>query len=90
MEKSPSRPLTKRVPLPGEEPFKLNVVVRRRSPTAKRDQVPGKPSRKDISRCINIWASMYLVKDKSGDERNLCLPGRPWLGKNPSRPKRFE
>ena len=89
MEKSHSRPLTKRVPPVSKEPFNINVVVRPRG-TSKRDQQPDKPSREDISRCINIWASMYLDSDESIDKRDLCLPSRPWLGRNPSSLKRFE
>lgn len=90
MEKSHSRPLNKRVPPLGEEPFNINVVVRPRSASAKRGQRADKVSREDISRCINIWASMYLVQDDDGDKRDLCLPSRPWHGRNPASLKRFE
>ena len=90
MEKSHSRPLTKRVPPAGKEAFNFNIVVRPRSANTKREQQPDKLSREDISRCINIWASMYLASDESIEARDLCLPSRPWLGRNPSSMKRFE
>ncbi len=91
MEKSHSRLSTKRTPLVGDEPFNVNVVVRpRRTSSAKREKTPDKPSREDISRCINIWASMYLSDDETVDNRELTLPSRPWLGRNPSSLKRFE
>jgi len=89
MEKSHSRPLGKRV-LPGsKDTFNLNVVVRPRSAAPKREQPQDKLSREDISRCINIWASMYLAPDESG-ERDLSMPSRPWLGRDPSSLKRFD
>ena len=94
MEKSHSRPLTKRSAPVSDEPFNLNVVVRQRrtSPAspAKQEKAHDKPSREDISRCINIWASMYLADDEIVDKRELTLPSRPWLGRNPSSLKRFE
>lgn len=90
MEKSHSRPLSKRVPPVSKDSFNLNVVVRPRGTAAKREQPRDKLSRKDISRCINIWASMYLTPDESVDSRDLSLPARPWLGRNPMGLKRFE
>jgi len=89
MEKSHSRPLTKRAPPGSKDQFNLNVVVRPRS-AAKREQREDKLTREDISRAINIWASMYLASDESIEARDLCLPSRPWLGRNPSSVKRFE
>ncbi|HZW23569.1 hypothetical protein [Noviherbaspirillum sp.] len=89
MEKSHSRPLSKRVPPVSKDQFNLNVVVRPRS-AAKREQREDKLTREDISRAINIWASMYLASDESIEARDLCLPSRPWLGRNPSSVKRFE
>jgi hypothetical protein len=94
MEKSHSRPLTKRAAPVGDEPFNINVVVRQRRTSStssdKREKLPDKPSREDISRCINIWASMYLADDEIVGKRELSLPSRPWLGRNPSSLKRFE
>jgi len=91
MEKSQSRSVTKPVPLLNDEPYNVDLSVGRRSPPAKKQEpVPDKPSREDISRCINIWASMYLAGDDKLDKRDLCLPSRPWLGRNPSSLKRFE
>ena len=91
MEKSHSRPLTKRVPPVSNEPFNLNVVVRQRGTSAKRNNKhPDKITREDISRCITIWASMYLTPDETSGTRDLCLPSRPWPERDPSSVKRFE
>ncbi|HYD62794.1 MAG TPA: hypothetical protein VEC35_20740 [Noviherbaspirillum sp.] len=97
MEKSHSRPLTKRSVPVGDESFNINVVVRQRrtssassTSSVEREKLPDKPSREDISRCINIWASMYLADDEILDKRELTQPSRPWLGRNPSSLKRFE
>ncbi|HYC42375.1 MAG TPA: hypothetical protein VEB70_05255 [Noviherbaspirillum sp.] len=90
MEKSHSRPLTKRVPPVSKNSFNLNVVVRQRGASAKREPPQDKLSREDISRCINIWASMYLRPDETAEPgEELCLPSHPWGGRNPSI-KRFE
>jgi len=89
MEKSHSRPLNKRVPPVSKDSFNLNVVVRQRGTSAKREPPEEKLSREDISRCINIWASMYLRPDDAAESGELCLPSRPWVGRNPST-KRFE
>ncbi|WP_420476265.1 hypothetical protein [Noviherbaspirillum sp. ST9] len=89
MEKSHSRPLTKRVPPVSKDAFNLNVVVRQRGASAKREPPQDKLSREDISRCINIWASLYLNEDDAAEPGDLCLPSRPWAGRNPSM-KRFE
>jgi hypothetical protein len=91
MEKSHSRPLSKRAPPVSDEPFNINIVVRQRSTSsAKREKRADKPSREDISRCINIWASMYLPSDETVSAHDLVAPSRPWLGRNPSSLKRFE
>ncbi|RZI43138.1 hypothetical protein EGT07_09830 [Herbaspirillum sp. HC18] len=93
MEKSHSRSSSTKAALPavGGKPYNVDLVVRRNSNvSAKRDPVPGKLSREDISRCINIWARMYLTPEERMNTRELCLPSRPWLGRNPSSVKRFE
>jgi hypothetical protein len=96
MEKSQTRSLAKRVPLINDETYSIPPVIIGRSADApgRRDQRPDKPSRKDISRCINIWASLYLAPDASSDDSSagheLCLPSRPWTGRNPGSLKRFE
>jgi|GEM_PF-1726491 len=96
MEKSQSRSLAKRVPLINDETYSIPPVIIGRSAEApgRREQLPDKPSRKDISRCINIWASLYLDADISSDDKSagheLCLPSRPWIGRNSGNLKRFE
>jgi len=90
MEKSHSRSSTKHAPQ-RDDPFPINLAVKRSGNSqAKRNPVPDKPSREDISRCINIWASMYLTDHEETGKRNLALPSRPWLGRNPSSLKPFE
>lgn len=59
-------------------------------PSGKHPPDGDKLSREDISRCINIWASVYLKRDTPTDPGDLRLPARPWLGRNPNSLKRFE
>ena len=77
MEKSHSRPLTKRVPPVSKDSLNLNVMVRQRGSSAKRTPPQDKLSREDISRCINIWANMYLKSDEAAESGELCLLSRP-------------
>lgn len=92
MEKHPSRSLAKRVPPANEESFNISslVIGRRAKGPDKPEHVPDKPSREDVSRCINIWASMYLLGNEQADAADLSLPSRPWMGRSPSSLKRFE
>lgn len=96
MEKSQTRSLAKRVPLINDEPYNISPMIIGRSADVpgRPDRIPDKPSRKDISRCINIWASLYLASDNASVDklsaRDLCLPSRPWIGRNPGSLKRFE
>lgn len=96
MEKSQTRSLVKRVPPINEDTYSIPPVVIGRSADvpARPDRIPDKPSRKDISRCINIWASLYLAPDASSEAKtqghDLCLPSRPWIGRSPGSVKRFE
>ena len=93
MEKSHSRSTTKTLShAVGGESFPVEdlVLPRQVNPQAKRKSAPDKLSREDISRCINIWASLYLTADdQAADKRDLCLPSRPWMGRTPGF-KRFE
>ena len=92
MEKSHSRSSTKslRHAVGGDSfPIEDLVLPRRANAQAKDKPAPDKLSREDISRCINIWASLYLKTDDQADKRDLCLPSRPWLGRTPG-VKRFE
>jgi hypothetical protein len=96
MEKSQTRSLAKRVPLINDEQYNISPVIIGRSADApdRPERMPDKPTRKDISRCINIWASLYLAPDAPSDDKqaahDLCLPSRPWIGRNPGSIKRFE
>ncbi|WP_143131216.1 hypothetical protein [Noviherbaspirillum humi] len=37
-----------------------------------------KIDRKDISRCIHIWAKFYRQGGSQSDLRELCVPPAPW------------
>lgn len=97
MEKHHSRSSAKRV-IPGnDDSFDLSSLMLGKGiagssdrPTANPDSMPGKPSREDISRCITIWASLYLDQEKKTDPDDLRFPSRPWMGRNPNGVKRFE
>lgn len=97
MEKHHSRSSAKRV-IPGnDDPFDLSSLMLGKGipgssdrPAPKPDPMPDKPSREDISRCITIWASLYLDRDSKTDPGDLRLPSRPWMGRNPNGVKRFE
>lgn len=92
MEKHPSRSLAKRVSQANDESFNLSslVIGRHAKGPDKPERVPDKPSREDVSRCINIWASMYLLGNEQSDAADLSLPSRPWMGRSPNSIKRFE
>lgn len=98
MEKHQSRSLAKRMPLVNEDSFTRSppVVGRRPETPDNAERARNKPSREDISRCINIWASMYLTGDEKAEQiassknGDLRLPARPWMGRNPGSLKRFE
>jgi len=55
-------------------------------------QNPTKLSRKDVSKCISIWADLYHLRDTHLETggRDLYLPSRPWLGRSLNSLKRFE
>ena len=97
MEKHHSRSSAKRVPLVNDDSFNLSSLVigsgvappgigNADKPKAKAE----KPSREDISRCINIWASVYLGEERQSDPGDLQLPSRPWMGRSPNSLKPFE
>lgn len=85
MEKrqSRSRPLNKPIPpvsgTPYDSPIKLS----------KKPKEP-KLTREDISRAISIWAHLYRQCGEKQDSHDLYLPSRPWMGRDPTRLKRFE
>ncbi|HEY0845939.1 MAG TPA: hypothetical protein VGE12_11270 [Noviherbaspirillum sp.] len=78
------------VPPPGAAASELTSGL---SQPDKQERRQDKPSREDISRCINIWASVYLGRNAQTtppDAGDLRLPARPWMGRNPNSLKRFE
>lgn len=42
-------------------------------------------SREEVSRCINIWASVYGLREAERKPVELALPVRPWLGRKLTR-----
>lgn len=95
MEKHHSRSSAKRVLPVDVESFDLSSLgigsgVAPPGATVSGFAAPDKLSREDISRCINIWASVYLERDTPTDAGELLMPLRPWLGRNPNSLKRFE
>lgn len=96
MEKHHSRSSAKRVPPVVDDSFRLPPLVvgsDKAPPTAAiadKKESANKPSREDVSRCINIWASVYLGRNTQTDVGDLRLPSRPWLGRSPNSMKRFE
>lgn len=49
-----------------------------------------KPTRAEISRCINIWAAVYRLRDVDFDAVDLQIPSRTWAGRLPPSIERFE
>lgn len=105
MEKHHSRSSAKRVPPIDADAFSTSslaigqhlhtsdAVASDAADTAamsKKKRTADKPSREDVSRCINIWASMYLGHDNQSDAGDLILPSRPWMGRSANSLKRFE
>lgn len=52
-----------------------------------------KPSRDEIALCINIWATVYRVRDTEAAEfsaAKLSMPSRNWAGRRARQIERFE
>lgn len=82
MEKQQSRPSATRLP-------QLNDIYRIPAyHSAKNDGARDKPSRDEISRCINIWAAVYRLRD--ADLAELCMSRTIWGGRDPSYTERFD
>lgn len=86
MEKHPSpRPSSKKTQSANDDSFSISSLkIGRPSPA------PDKPSREDVSLCINIWATLYATDDDHGEPGELQLPSLPWMRHNPGRQKRFD
>jgi hypothetical protein len=50
-------------------------------PAEKRSNGPGKLTRKQVSDCINIWATVYHLRDADTDASQLCMPPTPWTAR---------
>ena len=88
MEKQQSRSPAK--PLPA---IPNAVYGRIESRPRERARGPGKPSRDEIARCINIWAAVYRLRDDDSadfDTSELTMPSRTWAGRIPPSIERFE
>lgn len=84
MEKRQSRSLTKPIPRVSDAPYVSPIKL------AKAPAKQQKLSREEISRCISIWAQVYGQGTDKSDPRDLYLPSRPWMGRDPNSLKRFE
>jgi hypothetical protein len=84
MEKRQSRSLTKPIPPVSDARYTSPIKLGKTSPKQE------KLSREDISRCISIWAHVYRQTEDKSDPRDLFLPSRPWMGRDPNSIKRFE
>lgn len=52
-----------------------------------------KPSRDEIALCINIWATVYRLRDTEAaelDAARLSMPSRTWTGRRAPSAERFE
>lgn len=86
MEKSQSRPTGRKMPPGKESSYSIP-----RLPIQGRQAKPDKPSREEVSRAINIWATVYRLKDDAAsDPKDLCLPSRPWMGRSSNSLKPFD
>jgi hypothetical protein len=85
MEKQHSRPLTKKLPPVNDDSYDISSLkIGRRTDTGK------KPSREDVSLCINIWARLYRLDGGTSKTGKLHLPSPPWRGNQHSPAKRHD
>lgn len=86
MEKrqSRSRPLNQGIPPVSGAVYQSPIKLSKKQPKE------AKLTREDISRAISIWAHMYRQCDEKSGPRDLFLPSRPWMGRDPSSVKRFD
>lgn len=52
-----------------------------------------KPTRDEIALCINIWATVYHLRDAEAaelDAARLSMPSRTWTGRQAPHIERFE
>lgn len=47
-------------------------------------------SREEVSRCINIWASVYGFSDREEPMDKSLMPTRVWIGRSPDHLKRWD
>lgn len=86
MEKQQTRSPTKTIPI-------NDALIGMTPPRVRQSGGNDKPSRGAISRCINIWASVYRLRDDSDqqhDMRELTMPSRTWAGRRAPDIDRFE
>ena len=57
--------------------------------TEKRSNSAGKLTRKQVSDCINIWATVYHLREPDTDAAQLCLPPTPWTARSSRSGKLF-
>jgi hypothetical protein len=85
MEKHSSRSLAKKTRPVNDDSYDISSLK-----IGRRTEVPEKPSREDVSLCINIWARLYRLDSGTSDRSKLHLPSRPWTGRSRSNLKRYD
>lgn len=85
MEKHYSRSSAKNTPPVNDDSYDISSLK-----IGRRSDPPQKPSREDISLCINIWARLYRLDGGTTDASKLHLPSRPWMQRSADTPKRYD
>lgn len=85
MEKHHSRSLTKKAQPVNDDSYDISSMKIGRRTTASE-----KPSREDVSFCINIWARLYRLDGDAVGQGKLHLPPRRWDKRSTNGQKRFD
>ena len=80
MHKHQSSSPAKPIPPVNDDAYPLNSFF-----IGRRAESPSKPSRKEVSKCISIWAEIYRLRDDGSEARELCRRSQPWLTRDGSK-----
>jgi hypothetical protein len=67
----------------------INIRRATSSLIEKRSNTTGKLTRQQVSDCINIWATVYHLRDADTESSQLCMPPTPWAVSGSGKGKRF-
>lgn len=67
----------------------INIRRATSSLIEKRSNAAGKLTRQQVSDCINIWATVYHLRDADAESSQLCMPPTPWAVSGSGKGKRF-